>query len=130
MPFLEYWECEEKMSLITLTFGYGNNRNNYSNSVHTNVRTPITNSKNKAGVLKVKKVCQFYNVNELYVIGEVIDGAVSESMKANINGNNLVVKEVESKYGAIGKKGVLVGTLIDGVQKEDIEVGQELHLEL
>jgi hypothetical protein len=124
-----------EMSLITLTFGYGNNaRNNnglgYNNLVHTKICSPASNLKYKKGTLKVKKVCEFFNLNELYVIGEVLEGAISQSMKATINGNECIIKEIESKYGAIGKKGSTVGALVEGLDKEDIEVGQELHLGL
>ncbi|MBN2127228.1 MAG: hypothetical protein JW703_02430 [Candidatus Diapherotrites archaeon] len=125
------WSVRD-MSLITLTFGNGNlSRNPYfGNSAHTGVRSPISGLKNKSGTIKVKKICQFFNVDELYIIGEVMEGAISESMKAIVNGNQCTVKEVESKYGAIGKKGLLIGALVQGLDKEDVEIGQEIRLGL
>jgi hypothetical protein len=119
------------MSLITLTFGYGNERFDYLNKsfYHAKVKSPISNLKGKNGTLKIKKITKFFNVPEVFVVGEVTEGLIADTMKGCINGCEFEVASVESKFGPVGKKGATIGAYLKGIEeKENLEIGQELKI--
>jgi hypothetical protein len=114
------------MSLISLTFGSNYRPGSYRPSVHTAIVPPFAGETSKGGKFSVKKVCRFYNCEELYVIGEVTEGGITDSMKANVKGNFFEVVEVESKIGARAKKGMNAGILVKGLSEDAVSVGDEI----
>ena len=96
------------MSLISLTFG--DRGNCYSETPHTLISTPgITmneksqNTGAKAQAI-IRKICKFYSQKDVYVVAEVINGFIGEDMHASLNGKNMELLEIESKFGHSAKK--------------------------
>ncbi|MFH1588435.1 MAG: hypothetical protein ABIA76_03805 [Candidatus Diapherotrites archaeon] len=130
------------MSLITLTFGYGSATGmteqyprktgiaeQYSRKIaYSGVRTPAIDLKQKNGVLKIRKTSEFFNVPDVYVIAEVVEGIAANTMKGCINGIEFCLRDVESKNGSIAKKGTLMSGYFAGVTKEELEIGQEINV--
>jgi len=81
------------------------------------------------GKIKVLKTDKFYESDGICVIGKLIEGAVSKHM--SICGKSGCITTVESKYGdnACSKTGAQVLLMIDGIEKEDVAVGEEMSFE-
>ena len=81
------------------------------------------------GKIKVLKTDKFYGSDGICVIGRLIEGAVSKHM--SVCGKAGCILTVESKYGdgACIKQGAQVLLMIDGLEKEDVTVGEELSFE-
>ena len=111
------------MSLITLTFGAGNPA---TPCFETEVVSPQDSiriypwEKNK---LCVKKVSCFYNEPEVYIMGEIVSGAISEGMSGEVNGKHFTVKELNCKYrnSTVAKRGMTIGISVEGISREEIE---------
>ncbi|MBT4870465.1 MAG: hypothetical protein HON47_02740 [Candidatus Diapherotrites archaeon] len=103
------------MSLITMTFAKSESK--------------IANSIGQ-GKIKVLKTDKFYGDDGICVIGKLIEGAVSKHM--NICGKSGQVTTVESKYGdhSCTHQGAQVLLMIDGLEKEDLSVGEEISFEM
>ncbi|MDD3159637.1 MAG: hypothetical protein PHQ98_01580 [Candidatus ainarchaeum sp.] len=86
-----------------------------------------TIARGKVAVLKTDK---FFGTDELCVIGKLVEGAVSEEMFVCGDSSKKVVS-VESKSGdrLCSKIGAQVVLMVAGVNKEEINVGEELHFE-
>ena len=115
------------MSLISLTFG--NKKTPFSRFESISITTPLDKIKInplEENKVKVRKVCQFLGDSNLYLVCEVVAGAVCERMKANHCGNTLEIVEIDSKYpGAkAAKKGMTVGISVSGVSREDVKAGE------
>ena len=82
------------------------------------------------GKIRVLKTDKFYGDDGICVIGKLIEGAVSKHM--NICGKNACITTVESKYGnnSCIKQGAQVLLMIDGIEKEDVAVGEEMTFEM
>ena len=121
------------MSLITLTFG--DRGNCYSETPHTLISTPETAMTNKAKSIGAKaqaiirKTCNFYSQNDVYVIAEVINGFIGQDMQATLNGKTMELLEIESKFGHSAKKGMTVGLTLKGISKEDLKTGETIFFE-
>ena len=117
------------MSLITLTFG-----DNYKNrnARFREVSNPFENLKpDSVNQFEVKKVNQFFGERNVYVIGMIKNGVIAEKMKSNIDGKNILVVELESKYGCNkAKQGMNVGLTLAGIEKEDLQPGQVIDFTL
>ena len=102
------------MSLITMTFAKDGMQR--ANSIGQ-------------GRIKVLKTDKFYGSDGVCVIGKLIDGAVSKHM--SICGKSGCITTVESKYGdnSCTKLGAQVLLMIDGLEKEDFSVGEEVLFE-
>lgn len=110
------------MSLISLTFG--EKKQSFSTDL-ISISTPLDRMEvdpNEANSVKVKKVCQFFGDSTLYLICEVVSGAITEQMVGKCEGKFLEIKEIDSKYprSKIAKKGMTVGLSVSGVRKSDI----------
>ncbi len=81
------------------------------------------------GKIVVLKTDKFYGSDGICVIGKLLEGAVSKHM--SICGKSGLITTVESKYGdnACCKTGTQVLLMIDGIEKEDVAVGEELSFE-
>ncbi len=115
------------MSLITLTFGNGNNKSVLART--TQMAGPLENLKaSSINKVKVKKVNQFFGERNVYIIGEITEGVLFEQMKSVVGDKTGLIVELESKFGkAKAKKGMNVGLLLAGVEKDDIQEGQVLN---
>ncbi|MEK6942053.1 MAG: hypothetical protein AABW85_04315 [archaeon] len=110
------------MSLITLTFGDKQKANSYK---FKEVSKPLDAIKtDETGKLEVKKINQFFGERNVYVIGEVTSGVLSEQMKAKFGEKTCLLVEVESKVGNKAKKGMHAGLMLAGIEKEDVAIGQ------
>ena len=112
------------MSLITLTFG-GENKGAYSEIDIVSPQDSIYVYPWEKNKLCVKKVTCFYNEPEVYVVGEIVSGAISKGMTGDVNGKHFTIKDLNCKYRGsdIAKKGMTIGLSIEGVSKEEIEKG-------
>ena len=121
------------MSLITLTFG--DRGNCYSETPHTLISTPETAMANKAKSIGaraqaiIRKTCNFYSQNDIYVIAEVINGFIGQDMQATLNGKTMELLEIESKFGHSAKKGMTVGLTLKGISKEELKTGETIFFE-
>ena len=102
------------MSLITLTF----------NGTSTEKADSI--GRGKVRVIKTQK---FYGLDELCVIGKLVEGAVSTSM--HMSGTNSMVKSVESNYGLDSciRAGAQVVLMVAGANTDQFSFGQEVQFE-
>ncbi|MCD6434489.1 MAG: hypothetical protein J7L14_02670 [Candidatus Diapherotrites archaeon] len=107
------------MSLITLTFA---KKDCYIAKEHTLIVKPGQNLRNSSerAVVKITKVCSFYNVEEPYLLGEVVSGVLSEDMVAEINGKLVRIETMDSKYEGVAKEGMRVGIMLTGIKSEEI----------
>ena len=116
------------VSLTSLTFG---EKCKYANGM-IEVCTPqdkyLENDCGK-GVIKVKKVEQFVGTEELCVIGELVSGSVALNMQANLQGQNAVVKEIESKYGGqkVAVQGARILVMLENAPKNCIKAEDALE---
>ncbi|MCR4369371.1 MAG: hypothetical protein NUV67_05700 [archaeon] len=123
------------MSLVTLTFG-AKSKESFNATPHAAISTPEDRmrermAKNGAtgGVALVRKACRFFSLEEVYLVAEVKDGFLAEGMTATLNGRNVEVLGVESKYGNAAQKGMTVGITVRGVAQSDFSDGTELMFE-
>ena len=81
------------------------------------------------GKIKVLKTDKFYGSDGICVIGRLIEGAVSKHM--NLCGKAGCILTVESKYGdgSCIKQGAQVLLMIDGIEKDEVTIGEELSFE-
>lgn len=102
------------MSLITLTF----------NGTSTEKADSIGR-----GTIRVIKTDKFYGINEVCVIGKLVEGAVSTNM--HLSGTNAMIKSVESNYGldSCVRAGAQVVLMVAGAEKNQFESGQEIQFE-
>jgi hypothetical protein len=126
---LENWVID--MSLTTLTFGDRTSRDSGHDFRTIDLSRPMENVEVAPSVenkLKVIKICQFYKCQYVYILGEVMNGVVGESMKGRTGEKAFLVESIESKYpGARAvKKGVRVGLMVSGIEKEDVSEGATL----
>ena len=110
------------MSLISLTFG--EKKQSYSTEL-TSISTPLDRMEvnpNEDSAVKVRKVCQFLGDPNLYLVCEVISGAITEQMIGKCEGKPLEIQGIDSKYphAKIAKKGMTVGLSVSGVRKSDV----------
>jgi len=110
------------MSLISLTFG--DKRQSFSTEM-SSISTPLDRMEvdpNETSAVKVRKVCQFLGDPNLYLVCEVVSGAITEQMIGNCEGKSLEIQEIDSKYphSKIAKKGMTVGLSVSGVRKSDV----------
>ena len=120
------------MSLISLTFG--KDRQSFSSEL-ISISTPMDNVKvnpHDSNTVKVRKVCQFLGDKNLYLVCEVVSGAICEHMVGNYEGKSLELLEIDSKYphSTLAKKGMSVGLTVKGLCKGDIRSGEELNFNL
>lgn len=112
------------MSLVSLTFGDGKKM---SYEAPIQVVRPFDKFKDNPNVenrLEVKKACVFYNHKELYIVGKIISGVVSEQMEGFINGTRFKVIELESKHaGPIAGAGMTIGLVIPHLEEGLIKNG-------
>ena len=101
------------MSLTTLTFS---SSNEYSSGF-------------SRGKIRVLKADQFFGVNEVCVIGKLVDGAVAKEMF--VPGTKKRIISVESNYGegSCTKKGAQVVLMVENASKDDYSTGQEIEFE-
>ena len=110
------------MSLITLTFGDKQKDNSYR---FKDAARPLEAIKtDETGKIEVKKINQFFGERNVYVIGEVKSGVLSEQMKAKFGEKTCLLVEVESKVGHKARKGMHAGIVLAGIEKEDVAIGQ------
>ncbi|MBU0661966.1 hypothetical protein KKH30_00475 [Candidatus Micrarchaeota archaeon] len=118
------------MSLISLTFGKG--REAMVVQPHIQITNPQDSFREVEGVenrVEVVKVCKFFNSEGVYVVGKVLSGVIAERMRANVNGWECEITELECKYkGAdVAKEGMTVGLMVRGVEKEAFGSGEVLQ---
>jgi hypothetical protein len=129
------------MSLITLTFGSGskkniNNNSNNENESGLSVSTPESRLKQKilkgvsTGTVIVRKACRFYSRDEVFILGEVTEGLVSDDMKLFAGEKELRVIDIESKYGRAAKPGMTVGITVTGIDDDELPQGSTLCFKL
>ncbi|MBU0635575.1 hypothetical protein KKE06_00955 [Candidatus Micrarchaeota archaeon] len=116
------------MSLISLTFG--NSRSETVSEVispNLEVITPEDQIQAMPGIenrVEVKKACQFVGHSDVYIVGQIVSGVVSNQMKGSLAGNSFQIVELESKYGhRIAKEGMTVGITVRGIPKESLKTG-------
>ncbi|MFH1225648.1 MAG: hypothetical protein V1676_07680 [Candidatus Diapherotrites archaeon] len=114
------------MSLVSLTFGKG--KQDFSVRAPIKITQPYESFHAKAGEenkLEVVKVCKFYKLDDIYVVGKIVSGVVGENMAAVVNGKNCQVLELTCKYkGApIAGSGMTVGVMLRGAESSAIERG-------
>lgn len=117
------------MSLVSLTFGRG--REEFSVKPHIQITRPEDRFASAEGIenrFEVLRVCNFYKIDDLYIVGKIISGVVEERMTTSINGRKCEVVELECKYrGAeIAGTGMTVGLLVRGPAKGDVGNGEIL----
>ena len=110
------------MSLISLTFG--DKKQSFSTEL-TSISTPLDRMEvdpSEESSVKVRKVCQFFGDPDLYLVCEVVSGAISEQMIGKCEGKHLEIQKIDSKYphSKIAKKGMTVGLTVSGVRKSDV----------
>lgn len=116
------------MGLASLIFS-GKDNSNYGRDITLAMHAHDINSdpliENK---LRVRKACQFYGMDELYVMGEVVSGCVTTNMKGSCNNKILFVAELECKYPGVtrAKKGMKIGLMVYGVEREDLREGDTI----
>ncbi|MBU2476759.1 hypothetical protein KKG83_04775 [Candidatus Micrarchaeota archaeon] len=120
------------MSLTALTFG--KKKNSFSASAVIQITRPsdlIVSHSNEENSAKVIKSCFFFQQNEPYILANVVSGVVSEKMYGVIDGKKFEIVELESKYGyeGIAKKGMTIGLIVKGLEREIIESGTTILFE-
>ena len=102
------------MSLITLTFNNGS--------------TEKADSIGR-GKVKVIKADKFFGIDDICVIGKLVDGAVSTNM--HILGSNAQIKSVESNYGLDSciRAGAQVVLMVSNTSKNSFNFGDEIEFE-
>jgi hypothetical protein len=102
------------MSLITLTF----------NGTSTEKADSIGRGK-----IRVIKTQKFYGMDDICVIGKLVDGAISTNM--HLSGTNALVKSVESNYGLDSciRAGAQIVLMVSNANKDQFSSGQEIQFE-
>lgn len=123
------------MSLITLAFGSGRNSSHegptvYVSTPESRINQRLTKPGEGKGTALVKKACRFYSHDDVFILAEVIDGFLSENMKAMFGEKEIRVLSLESKYGRAAKKGMIVGMSVEGITEEELPSGSTLSFEL
>lgn len=119
------------MSLITLTFGYKGERNN---TPHSAISTPSDRinekiKENAFGSVTIQKTCKFYGQDDVFIVAKVNEGFISNNMKAALNGQEIEIVEVDSKYGGNAKKGMTIGISVKGINEKQLLKGTTLEFE-
>lgn len=113
------------MSLVSLTFGSG--KSEFSVKAPISVLTPEDQIAIDPAVenrLEIKKACQFLGHTDVYLVGQIVSGVVTNSMKGQVNGLDFEIVELESKIGhRIAKTGMTVGLTVRGIQKDLFKQG-------
>ena len=102
------------MSLITLTF------NNSSTEKADSIGS---------GKVKVIKADKFFGIEDICVIGKLLEGAVSTSMC--MPGSNSQIRSVESNYGLDSciREGAQVVLMVSNASKDSFQAGDEIEFE-
>ena len=111
------------MSLVTLTFGYGKEKMSYSEIV---VCRPEDNIRVRAGIpntVEVIKTATFYGQADAYLVTKITSGVVRDGMVGCLEGKEFKVIEVESKYGNVGKTGMTIGIMTEGLSQDEVQKG-------
>lgn len=119
------------MSLVSLTFGTG--KSEFSVKPAISVINPWDRIKvdpNVENKVEIKKVCQFLGCEEVYIVGQITSGVVSDQMNGLIKGSMFEIVELESKYRGVAKQGMTVGLLVKGVSKDQFCRGDTLTFSL
>ena len=119
------------MSLITLTFGY---KAEIANTPQTVISTPADRINQQIqesgfGSVTVEKTCKFYGQEEVFIVAKVNEGFVSNNMKATLNGQEIEIVDVDSKYGSNAKKGMTIGIGVKGINESRLPKGTILKFE-
>lgn len=119
------------MSLITLTFGY---KGEINNTPHSVISTPADRinekiQENTFGLVTIEKTCKFYGQDDVFIVAKVNEGFVSNNMKATLNGEEIEIVEVDSKYGSNAKKGMTIGISVRGINEKQLAKGTTLKFE-
>ena len=107
-------ERGDSMSLTTLTFANANAERATQIGV---------------GKVRVMKTDKFFGINEICVIGKLVEGAVANNMR--VQGRSAFVRSVESNYGEdyCVKEGAQVVIMVSGISKEEYNSGDEIRFE-
>ena len=78
--------------------------------------------------LRVVKACQFFGEKDVYIMGEVEKGFISENMSGKCGEKEFSVKSMECKKPHIKKatKGMKIGLMITGIDSDDVSAGESL----
>lgn len=119
------------MSLITLTFGH---KGIIHATPHAAISTPEDRinekiQENTFGSVTIEKTCKFFGQDDVYIVAKVNEGFVSNSMKATLNGQEVEVVGVDSKYGSSAKKGMMIGISVKGIDRSQLPKGTTLKFE-
>lgn len=115
------------MSLVSLTFGSG--KSQFSVRPAIAVLNPWDKIKVDPSIenkVEVKKVCQFLGCEEVYIVGQITSGVVTDRMKGHNKDFTFEIVELESKYRGVAKQGMTVGLLVKGISKEAVCRGDTL----
>ena len=119
------------MSLVSLTFSDGNQSFSVPSMMHVfhprdNIKVdPLMENK-----LQIVKVCTFFNKPTVYVVGQVVSGVVKEKMVCKVKEKHVLVSEVDSRLGGVGKEGMTVGFDLEGISAAELSKGVILSFSL
>ena len=119
------------MSLITLTFGY---KGEINDTPHSTISTPSDRinekiKENTFGSVTIQKTCKFYGQEDVFIVAKVNEGFISNSMKATLNGQEIEIVGMDSKYGSNAKKGMTIGISVKGINEKQLQRGTTLKFE-
>ncbi len=116
------------MSLISLTFGKGKQEPSFNQIEIASPCDSISISPDVENLVEVKKACTFFKHTGIYIVGEVLSGAVKGEMQGECNGKRFCIEEIDSRLGNAAKEGMSVGLSTSGISLEDLKAGDVISL--